>query len=673
MLDPINPAKCLLFFGLMLISLCLGVRITRRFLGVQEPLDIFGFALGVAMLVVGVVGSWIARLTRSFPVTFILLAGIMALPWLWDWRRQLDRVSALRSSLSFRFFPGDLRDRTEMLTRRERYLALVLGVVALLPPLNLIWRTHLWDDWYFYLPLTSAFSRGVFPVVYPFLPDRALTYHFGFAWLAGIVEYHTGISPEHCVDIVSTAMLVTFYFSSAATFRIWLGGRLAPYAAAAIAIGFGPLAWFWSLVQNGFGGSLTWLWGWISESQTTFSTEVARPADYLLQKPMLAGMALVWVVMALFFVARRRTSVAGAAASGIAAGMLELFQYPMASLALVAGMGVLFLDLVLQRIVWKRRLAMLLCFGATAVILPRLNGGFVANPQGDPIFVDRIWNFPYPAFVDFGRTHSLPTFVCYLLYYGASAVVLPFVLPHLWRRKSMNALWMLAVFGAAFAVPHLMRHRSSPVNITKFFQISAFALAALSAAGVLAATSRWPSRVRAFALCTYLIVVNLSTWFSSIHISTPPSTGVVASSTVASLRRMARWLRPHAGVYDRVFALTDEVEAMSGVLSPLPPFAEGGRQLYTVTAHGYAPDYIASIKSSTDSLAASLDEASLLRLKIRWIVLPDPLPDVVGTEARRRLEQTDSFQLRERISPNPGSGWRIYEYLKGPLPGSLED
>ncbi|MEO5766967.1 MAG: hypothetical protein ABIS92_01325 [Polyangia bacterium] len=669
MLDPLNPAKWLLLVWLVAAASMTASQITRRFLGAREPLDRIGYTAAFSLLIVGTVGSWMGRLVRQFPVTFIFLAVLLSVPLVPEVLRWFRRTPAARSGLDQASFPW----AATVLDRRERTIAIAMGILILFPPLWAVWRTHLWDDWYFYMPLTSAFSRGILPVVYPFLPDRAVTYHYSFAWLAGILEYHTGVSPEICVDIISTVFLVTFYLSAAATFRLWVGGRLAPYLGAALAIGFGPLAWLWALVRNDHQDPRSWWSSWfIQSSQTTFSDAIARPMDYLLQKPMLAGMALVWLVMALVLVSRRRISVAGAALAGLCVGMVELFQYPVALLAGLAGLAVLALDVLIDGGNRKQRLQMLVAFGLFAVALPPLNGGFVANPQGDAIVMERIWSFPFPPTVAFGAAHKLSTFLCYTLYYGAPLLVFPLVLPSFWRQRSFTALWMLVFGGAAFAIPHVLHHKASPVNITKFFHLSDFALAALVAAGLLLTTRRWSARLRMTVLTGFVILASLSTWTAAFNISIPRNNGVMDPATVQSMRLMARWLRQHAGTYDRMFALTDEVEAMSGVLSPLPPFAPGGRQLYTVTAHGYAPPYIDSMRRLTESAAASLDDDSLLRLKIRWVVLPDPLPDVVGPEARRRLADPQIFKLRQRTVPTPAAGWFVYEYLKGPPPNSLE-
>lgn len=674
MLEPWTLARLLLLTWLLLTSLLLGARLTRRFIGVTEPMDVIGFSLTFAMLLVGVVGSWLGRINHHFPLPLIALGLLMSAPALiqtpWrPWRRTLgpERGRAMPEAGLVVSVGSAGR-----LTGRERVYAGLFGALAICGPVTMIWVTHLWDDWYFYLPLTSAFSRGILPVLNPFLPDRALTYHFGCAWLAGILEYLTGLSPEHCVDVVSTTMLVAFYLSAAATFRLWVGGRLAPYLAAAAVVCFSPLGWLWALFQAKGSGMQAWFLSWADETQTTFSDGIARPADYLLQKPMLAGMALVWAAMALTFVAGRRRDVLGAAVAGIAVGMLELFAYHTASLAALAGCGILGMEVLTNKGQRRIRLLMFALFAVAAFGLPRLNGGFAANPQGDAIVLERLWNFPFPSFVSYAGSHGLPIWVCYGLYYGASAVVLPVALFGLWRHRSKNTLWTVVFLLAAFAIPHLIRHHSSPVNITKFFQLSAFGLAILSAAGLLALTRNWSFGVRAPVLGIYLVAMSLSTWVSSYHMSRPISRGVVDAATVSSLRQVSRWLRAHCGTYDRAFALTDEVEAMSGVLSPLPPFAAGGRQLYTVTAHGYAPDYIASVKGLTDSAAVALDDASLTHLKIRWVVFPHPLPPTVGAEARERLKHAETFPLRHQTNDPQGGGWLIYEYLKGPPPGSLD-
>lgn len=661
MLDPVSPAKLLLLSWLLTATGLFAVRLTRRFIGVREPLDIAGFGLAFSILILGVAGSWMARVTHSMAGTFIGLAALVSLPRLADLRRGF--AGQPKGATSGRERPGSSAGGA-ILDRRERLFAIALGVLVLLPPLTVIWKTHLWDDWDYYLPLTSAFSRGAVPVVYPFLPDRPLTYHFGFAWLAGVTEYFTGISPEHCLDIVSTAMLVAFYLSASATVRLSGSGRLAPHVAAAMAIGFGPLGWLWAAFQEGAPRSSR-LWAWVMDSQTTFSNGISSPTDYLLQKPMLAGMALIWTSLALLGVARRRASIAGATAAGICLGMVELFQFPIAVLGGLAGGAILGLDVLLARSPRrKHRLLMLVGYGLSAAIIAPLNGGFAANPQGDPIHMDRVRNFPFDAISRYAAGHELSTWLCYVGYYGASSVILIFVLPSLWRQRSTNALWLGMVALAAFLIPHLFQYRSSPINITKFFQLSAFALAGLSALGLTVASRRWPVALRASVMGACLVAVSLSTSMACFQIANPVSGGVVDAATISSLRRMARWLRSHAGTSDRAFALSDDVAAMSGIASPLPPDAPGGRQRYTVLAHGYAPDYVATMQGLTDGLARSLDESTLRRLEIRWVVLPVPLPAAVGTEARRRLDLPDVFQLRHQTSPAPG-GWFIYEYLKG--------
>jgi hypothetical protein len=503
--------------------------------------------------------------------------------------------------------------------------------------------------------------------VYPFLPDQPLSYHFGFAWLAGVAEYFTGISPEHCVDVVSTALLLTYYLSASATFRLWGAGRWAPHVAAGMTIGFGPLAWLWALSRDGARQGSSRIWSWVLDSQTTFSDRIDRPTDYLLQKPMLAGMALIWTSLGLFALARRRASILGAMAAGVCIGMVELFQFPIAVLGGLAGGTALGLDVVLtsspRR---KQRLLMLLGYGLAAATVIRLNGGFAANPQGDPILMDSAWTFPFGAISHYAQGHGLPTWLCYLMYYGASIVILPFVIPSLWRQRSMNTVWLGVFAVSAFLIPHLVRYRSDPGNITKFFQLQAFALAGLSAAGLLVASRRWPAGLRATAMGASLIAMSLSTWLSCCEIANPVSGGVVDAATVSSLRRMARWLRSNAEVHDRAFALSDDVAAMSGVASPLPPYAPGGRQAYTVAVHGYAPTTIATIQDLTNSLALSLDDPSLQRLKIRWVVLPIPLPPTVGPEARRRLGDRRVFRLRAETGPGPGD-WSIYETIIRPI------
>ena len=669
MLDPVSPAKYLLLLWLLVASLLMGVRLTRRFIGSGEPLDVAGYALAFSTLLLGVVGSWVARIVRHFPGTFIVLGVLFSLPLLVDLARRW-RSSAPAGS------PGrpELPRSGPTHSPKESAAALAIGIVALVPTLNMVWGTHLWDDWYFYLPLTSAFSRNVFPVVYPFLPDRALTYHFAFAWLAGIIEYHTGLSPEHCVDVISTLFLVIFYLSAAGTFRIWVGGRVAPYAGAAVVIGFGPLSWLWMLFQSHGNSLRSWFVAWMLDSQTTFANDVARNADYLLQKPMLSGMALLWLVMSLVFVARRRHSVAGAAAAGFCVGMVELFQYPTASLATLASGAVLLLDVLLAKSLRRQKLLMLIgLFGILAVALPRVNGGFVANPQGDPIIVDYVWNFPYPGLVSWAKAHDLPTFFCYMVYYGATAFMLPFVLPSLWRQRSLNTVCMVLFAAGGFAVTHLVHHRTTPVNITKFLHLSGFALAAVSAAGVLLATRRWPPRPRAVILSLFVVAASLSTWLASTSMTAPGQPRpIVADATVQSLRSMARWLRPHAGSHDRVFALTDEVQAMSGVMSPPPTRRPRGtpglhrhrsRLRSRIHRHGQGADrQRRRLPRRPESLSAQSP-------------LGGPAVPTAAVSRRRSPPPTGRSRpvpLRHELPPTP-TGWLIYEYLKGPSPGSLSD
>lgn len=89
-LDPISPAKYLLFAWLVRTGVLLGMRLARRFVGVKEPLDSAGYGLALSILILGAPGSWLARLTRNLPCAFVLLAMLMSVPLVLDVKRRLS-------------------------------------------------------------------------------------------------------------------------------------------------------------------------------------------------------------------------------------------------------------------------------------------------------------------------------------------------------------------------------------------------------------------------------------------------------------------------------------------------------------------------------------------------------------------------------------------------------
>ncbi|HJZ83924.1 MAG TPA: hypothetical protein VKN99_02085 [Polyangia bacterium] len=621
---------------LVALAVELGRHLATRVLGEREPLAIGALAFVLGLAAAGLLGNFLLRTTMRIDVALGLLGPLLL----------LARLAAARWQPGAAAAPAPL-------DARSRALVAVLAVAVVTPMVLVLSASHFWDEWECHMPVAGSIARGVYPPVYPYLPDLPLNYHFGYDLLAAFARRLSGAPIDRVFDGLSALLFLAYFLSAGALLRRHAGGRLSPYLCAAALVWLGGLAWLRAPGADD-------LEPLIGRAALDGYPALPPAHNYFLQKPMALGLPLWVSVLALLTEADRRADWKVAALAGAGLGFLELSEF---ALFVATACGAAAWALVAPppegRTRGSRLLTMLVALGV-ALLVGAMNGGFMSNPRGHGLDVRVALRLPYFARTTADQPSPLSP---YLWQLGLPVLVAP--LSALWalRRRQPLALLVLAVAAGSFAIPHFLRYRHSS-DVEKFFVIAAIAFALLLALAWLDLATRG-RRGPAWLLSAVLGVglTGAAPMWVRHFVRVMPEQDFGRYDPHSELdAEVARWLDQHSAPHERV--LTSSIfPAAGGLLTPIPPWHGVARAQLEI--HGYDPRWIAFVGDAVERALRTLDPEDLARLRIRWVVMGDEDAALVGPEARARLREPGQF--RRVFQLRRGSWFRvIYEYAGAP-------
>jgi hypothetical protein len=639
----------LLFVVILALAIEVGRLLCSRLLGEREPLAVAGYSLVLGLGAIVLPANLIYRTTLRVGLVAPLLLVLLLVA-----RTALVRATRGASH-------PDAGDAPPPLPLRAHLLVVALVALATLPMALVLFRNHLWDEWEAHMPLATSMAHGVYPLVYPYLPDFHFTYHFGYDLLAALAHRLTGLRIDREFDCQSTVMFVAYILVCGSFLRRQVGGRVLPYALACAVAWAGGLTWMRAFFPTDLSSArLEMLVGW---GRLDGYPPLPPPPSYFMQKPMALGLPVWITTLALFLQADRRKSIRLGAAAGVCLGFLELSQFALFCVTLATALAYAALGPALERRARGRTPAIVAVFVGVGLAVGVLNGGFLANPAGHGLEMIVQPSFPYFQ----GHAEHGSPLSPYVWQLGLPIVLLPLAAAYAWRARKPHAVWLLALAGGSLLLPHVIRYPHSN-DVQKFFVVSVIASALLLSCAVIAIASRRPRWVGFPLIGLFVLGLTGSAplWILAFLRDTPRWEGARNNPDVEIDAEVAAWLRPRVQPYDRVLTSSIYPAAFGGFLTPVPTFY--GMMRTQLDLHGYDRTWIKYVADAVDRAMKTLDAEDLAKLGVRWLIFDEHDLANLTPEARAQLEE-DPKRFRLAHEARRGPQLRlVFEYLAGPPP-----
>ncbi|MEQ9499289.1 MAG: hypothetical protein RIT81_20565 [Deltaproteobacteria bacterium] len=547
--------------------------------------------------------------------------------------------------------------------RTEWWFAVVLvGMGALYTNLSLRYQMHDEHAVYGHKSMVEQLRRGVYPMYYPSSPSEEARYHYGFDVLAGVFTRGLDLSSDLAIDLVCILLALFMCWAAAAVAADADAERSAPFAAAAIHLGAGLAFFLLAGVDGRHPRCLTQYHHPTCEVEL-FPTQLLN----VFQHPVSLGVPLFLTAVLMFPRLAGRSNdepVFGArwwstAAMSIAMlGGLSVGQFVYYALGVLAALASL--------PVWGWRagrglrpyFGLAIVVGLSFVLAYAIGGMLAPNESIDPNLV-RVLSTPgFPA--------KEP--VSGILWHHAVNLGIGFLLLPLFiwvsMRERRSGVVMLTAFAiGGIAVAHLFTYTRS-WDIVKFPSAASFALSMLFVVVVdrwLAARTgwleRWARRFGVAAVCGTGVVAATFVLFPLDGANRLYGLGTWQGNGL--VRQCIDWLRSHDYASEDVVYAQSNVAMELSVWGGLSVVAEDTDLFYM----GVKNSVLQKNRRLSSRLRASLDDAAIAELGVKYLVFSDEELGNLGRRAQDRLRQEEGFEkLVSFPSERPGgtrSIWRV--------------